>query len=350
MAMAPTPAAAPTPFPKQAIATPAPTPFPKQAVGTPALSPAAAPTFFAGSVPPVDYYAPSPSLIFVSLAGNTRLSPGVIAAIVVSSFLFLALVSFSLLVYYSRTRRRSLLQPFKSLFANLWTKRISFLQPFKSLLATLVPTRPHSPAPPNTPPILNRPPHRPSPRSHEDIPSHVGPHLFSVQELTSATQGFHDTMLLGKGGFGRVYKGILPQNNQEVAVKSISDDMEDHGYKGFIAEVTIISNLRHQNLITLQGWGHGLGQLFIVYDYMPCGSLDTFLYNDDKCVALSWRRRFKIMSGLAYGLLYLHEDCGHTTLHRDIKSSNVLLDNNFTTKLGDFGLSRHVCNSRPTPL
>lgn len=170
--------------------------------------------------------------------------------------------------------------------------------------------------------------------------SRFGPRSFSYQQLSIATKNFSSSELLGRGGFGPVYRGTLPDGSL-IAVKCISDD-SSQGMKEFKAEVTIISDLRHRNLVKLRGWCDEDKKFFLVYEFLSQGSLDNLLFNNERCVELSWSRRFSIMLGLGSALRYLHEECDSVIIHRDVKSSNVLLDENFVAKLGDFGLSRQV--------
>ncbi|KAL6903751.1 hypothetical protein ACP4OV_004564 [Aristida adscensionis] len=172
----------------------------------------------------------------------------------------------------------------------------------------------------------------------EDWEVEFGPHRFTYKELYKATKGFKNKQLLGTGGFGRVYKGVLPKNNLEIAVKRVSHDSKQ-GMKEFIAEVVSIGHLRHRNLVQLLGYCRRQGELLLVYDYMPNGSLDKYLYDKSKPV-LDWDQRFQIIKGVASGLLYLHEDWEKVVIHRDIKASNVLLDADMNGRLGDFGLAR----------
>ncbi|CAK9206457.1 unnamed protein product [Sphagnum troendelagicum] len=165
-----------------------------------------------------------------------------------------------------------------------------------------------------------------------------GPRKFTYKELSLATKDFSSQRLLGMGGSGSVYKGVMPDDGAMVAVKCISGDSK--GKKEFLVELSIISKLRHRNLVPLQGWCHGKGQLLLVYDYMPNGSLDKLLFaNPEECV-LCWERRSKIVIGIAAALTYLHEECEQRVLHRDVKASNVMLDASFNARLGDFGLAR----------
>ncbi|XP_059459160.1 L-type lectin-domain containing receptor kinase S.4-like [Corylus avellana] len=166
----------------------------------------------------------------------------------------------------------------------------------------------------------------------------VGPHRFSHEELKKATRGFRDKELLGFGGFGRVYKGTLPNSNTQVAVKQISHESKQ-GVREFASEITSIGRLRHRNLVQLLGWCRQRGDLLLVYDFMPNGSLDNYLFDEPKTI-LSWEQRFKIIKGVASGILYLHEGWEQTVIHRDIKAANVLLDSELNGRLGDFGLAK----------
>ncbi|PNT69125.1 hypothetical protein BRADI_3g49930v3 [Brachypodium distachyon] len=172
----------------------------------------------------------------------------------------------------------------------------------------------------------------------EDWETAFGPHRFSYKDLFHATDGFSDTRLLGVGGFGRVYKGVLPASGLEVAVKKVSHESRQ-GMKEFIAEVVSIGQIRHRNLVQLLGYCRRKRELLLVYDHMPNGSLDKFLY-DPNMPVLSWSRRMGIIKDVASSILYLHEEWEQVVLHRDIKASNVLLDAGMKARLGDFGLAR----------
>ncbi|KAB1225886.1 L-type lectin-domain containing receptor kinase IV.2 [Morella rubra] len=172
----------------------------------------------------------------------------------------------------------------------------------------------------------------------EDWEREYGPHRFSYKNLYKATKGFKDEQLLGAGGFGKVYRGVISSSNLQIAVKKVSHDSKQ-GMKEFVAEIISLGRLRHRNLVQLLGYCRRRGELLLVYDYMPNGSLDKFSYSNGR-PSLDWLTRFRIIRGVASGLLYLHEEWEQVVLHRDIKASNVLLDAEFNGRLGDFGLAR----------
>ncbi|KAK6935814.1 Protein kinase domain [Dillenia turbinata] len=183
----------------------------------------------------------------------------------------------------------------------------------------------------------------------EDWECEYGPRRFCYKDLYKATKGFRDTELLGSGGFGKVYRGVLPSSKVEVAVKTISHDSRQ-GLREFVAEIVCMGRLSHRNLVQLLGYCRRKGELILVYDYMQNGSLDKFLFGNEK-PNLCWPRRFHILKGVASGLLYLHEEWEQVVLHRDVKASNVLLDADLNGQLGDFGLARlydHGANPQTT--
>jgi serine/threonine protein kinase len=175
----------------------------------------------------------------------------------------------------------------------------------------------------------------------EDWEVEFGPHRFSYKDLFRATDGFKEKNLLGVGGFGRVYKGVLPTSKLEIAVKKVSHDSKQ-GMKEFIAEVVSIGRLQHRNLAQLLGYCRRKGELLLIYEYMSNGSLDKHLFggDDGQKPVLDWEKRFQVIKGIASGLLYLHEEWEKVIIHRDIKASNVLLDSEMNGRLGDFGLAR----------
>ncbi|XP_059305765.1 L-type lectin-domain containing receptor kinase VIII.1-like [Lycium ferocissimum] len=164
------------------------------------------------------------------------------------------------------------------------------------------------------------------------------PKEFSYKELKIATKGFDSSKIIGHGAFGTVYKGILSETGEIVAVKRCSHSGQ--GKAEFLSELSIIGTLRHRNLVRLQGWCHEKGEILLVYDLMPNGSLDKALF--ESRMVLPWSHRRKILLGVASALAYLHQECENQVIHRDVKSSNIMLDEGFNARLGDFGLARQI--------
>ncbi|XVE96913.1 hypothetical protein REPUB_Repub02eG0264800 [Reevesia pubescens] len=172
----------------------------------------------------------------------------------------------------------------------------------------------------------------------EDWEVQFGPHRFAYKDLLIATRGFNEKELLGQGGFGQVFRGELPGSKVQIAVKRIFHKSQQ-GMKEFIAEIGTIGRLRHPNLVRLLGYCRSTDELLLVYDFMPNGSLDKFIYRKSD-VTLNWNQRFSVIKDVASALAYLHEGWAEIIIHRDVKASNVLLDGEFNGKLGDFGLAR----------
>ncbi|KAL0306251.1 UNVERIFIED_CONTAM: putative L-type lectin-domain containing receptor kinase S.7 [Sesamum radiatum] len=166
----------------------------------------------------------------------------------------------------------------------------------------------------------------------------TGPRQFSYKQLKSATEGFRQSRVLGHGAFGTVYKAFFVDLGMVSAIKRSKHTHE--GKAEFLAELSIIACLRHKNLVQLQGWCAEKGELLLVYEFMPNGSLDKVLYQAESGNPLKWPYRYNIAVGLASALTYLHQECDQQVIHRDIKSSNIMLDGSYNARLGDFGLAR----------
>ncbi|KAJ8753697.1 hypothetical protein K2173_026373 [Erythroxylum novogranatense] len=162
--------------------------------------------------------------------------------------------------------------------------------------------------------------------------------FFQLSTLQIATCFFSDLNKLGHGGFGPVYKGLMP-SGEEVAVKKLSLNSRQ-GIREFTNEVRLLLKVQHRNLVTLLGCCVEGPEKMLVYEYLPNKSLDYFLFDREKASSLDWMTRFRIITGVARGLLYLHEEAPVRILHRDIKASNILLDELLNPKISDFGLAR----------
>nr|KYP35754.1 Putative serine/threonine-protein kinase receptor [Cajanus cajan] len=162
--------------------------------------------------------------------------------------------------------------------------------------------------------------------------------LFDLLTIATATNDFSTKNKIGEGGFGPVYKGILT-NGQEIAVKTLSRSSWQ-GVTEFINEVKLIAKLQHRSLVKLLGCCIQEQEKMLIYEYMANGSLDSFIFDDRKSKLLQWPERFHIICGIARGLMYLHQDSRLRIIHRDLKASNILLDENLCPKISDFGIAR----------
>ncbi|XP_038710350.1 cysteine-rich receptor-like protein kinase 10 [Tripterygium wilfordii] len=161
---------------------------------------------------------------------------------------------------------------------------------------------------------------------------------FDFASIEAATTKFSDDNKLGEGGFGVVYKGTLP-NGLDIAVKRLSRS-SGQGAEEFKNEVVLVANLQHRNLVRLLGFCLEGEEKILVYEFVPNKSLDYFLYDPEKRSQLDWSRRYKIIGGIARGILYLHEDSRLRIIHRDLKASNILLNGDLNPKISDFGMAR----------
>ncbi|XP_019159616.1 PREDICTED: G-type lectin S-receptor-like serine/threonine-protein kinase At4g27290 [Ipomoea nil] len=166
---------------------------------------------------------------------------------------------------------------------------------------------------------------------------------FTFQSILEATDNFSDANKLGKGGFGPVYKGVL-SGGREIAVKRLST-LSGQGVDEFKNEVVLIAKLQHRNLVNLVGYCMLAKERILIYEYMPNKSLDTFIFNQTRRLLLDWNKRFDIILGIARGLVYLHHDSRLRIIHRDMKTNNILLDEEMAPKISDFGLARMMAGN-----
>ncbi|GJN32442.1 hypothetical protein PR202_gb20953 [Eleusine coracana subsp. coracana] len=162
--------------------------------------------------------------------------------------------------------------------------------------------------------------------------------MFGFSQVADATNNFSDGNKLGEGGFGRVYMGQL-QNGLEIAVKRLNPH-SGQGLNEFKTEIYLIAKLQHTNLVRLLGFCIQGEEKILIYEYMPNKSLDFFIFDTTRGALLNWNRRRHIIEGIAQGLLYLHKHSRLRVIHRDLKASNILLDDNMNPKISDFGLAR----------
>ncbi|KAL8464702.1 hypothetical protein ACS0TY_034273 [Phlomoides rotata] len=168
---------------------------------------------------------------------------------------------------------------------------------------------------------------------------------FSLAEIQSATENFSETHLVGHGGFGKVYKGQIDNGKECVAIKQLAPN-SNQGEREFLTEIETLSKLRHMNLVSLIGYCNQNGEMILVYEYVARGTLADHLYRNresDDFLPLRWKQCLNICIGAGRGIDYLHT--GTSIIHRDVKTTNILLDENFTAKVSDFGLAKHLSTS-----
>ncbi|KAK1419995.1 hypothetical protein QVD17_29486 [Tagetes erecta] len=167
---------------------------------------------------------------------------------------------------------------------------------------------------------------------------------FKYSSIEKATRNWDECNKLGEGGSGTVYKGVL-LDGREIAVKRLFLNNKFRAAE-FYDEVNMISSLEHKNVVRLLGWSGFESESILVYEYLPNMSLDFFIFDEIRGKELSWEKRFKIIIGISEGLVYLHENTKTPIIHRDIKTSNILLDLRFRPKIADFGLARYLQDNK----
>ncbi|KAJ3682057.1 hypothetical protein LUZ60_014630 [Juncus effusus] len=176
--------------------------------------------------------------------------------------------------------------------------------------------------------------------------SHLGwGHWYTLRELEEATDGLAEENVIGEGGYGIVYRGVLKDQNI-IAIKNLLNN-RGQAEKEFKVEVEIIGRVRHKNLVRLLGYCMEGAYRMLVYEYVDNGNLDQWLHGDvGEKSPLTWEIRMNIMLGTAKGLAYLHEGLEPKVVHRDVKSSNILLDRQWNPRVSDFGLAKLLCSER----
>ncbi|KAM0950159.1 putative protein kinase RLK-Pelle-CrRLK1L-1 family [Dioscorea sansibarensis] len=161
-----------------------------------------------------------------------------------------------------------------------------------------------------------------------------------LSNIMLATNDFDEALVIGHGGFGKVYKGVLPDSTMVAVKRAIGRGRSRQGYPEFVNEINLLSKIRHRHLVSIIGYCDEMGEMIPVYEFMEKGTLKNYLYGSPDLPCLSWQQRLQVCIGAASGLHYLHNAHSPVIIHRDVKSTSILLGQDFVAKISDFGISK----------